>query len=446
MFLLVPFFYIYQHNATLLVIQAFFISFSAVPIYLTFRRVVQDEYGKYGLAMVVLYELSPIAIGPISFDFHLMALMPFFYLFALYFFVARRMIPFYLSIGAIVSIHAFFAIIAVFFIFSFYLIRYMKKGWLTEMIHRKRESIRIFLGFMVPVVILIVYLLFAEHMKSVISGSSFSITGINSLMIYLKNEYNISFTTGMLVHMLGAKLSLLAVALIGGGVFAMLSPLYLIPVIPYLLFAMFSGNAAYYTVGYQYTAMFSPMIFAGTIFGLKRVIVNLRGVRFSVKRFRTFIGFMVLALALFSFIISPISPEPTHIQDGNIASFSEFHVNRTSEALFILRDNISRTSTILTQNNLYPQFSKYSNAYLLYSYTSIGDLSSLIQRNFTYIIADRYSFFYNQTDLVGVSMKGLVEKLSLSDYGTYFNEFGIVVLKYEYSGPQYVINNGSLVN
>jgi hypothetical protein len=42
-------------------------------------------------------------------------------------------------------------------------------------------------------------------------------------------------------------------------------------------------------------------------------------------------------------------------------------------------------------------------------------------------------------------MKGLVEKLSMSGYGTYFNESGIVVLKYKYSGPQYVIENGSLV-
>ncbi len=203
MFLLVPFVYIYQHNATLLVLQAFFISFGAVPIYLTFRKVVPEDYRKYGFSLVVLYELSPVVIGPISFDFHLMALMPFFYLFALYFFVTRKMIPFYLSIAAIVSIHAFFAIIAVFFIFSLYLARYLRKRWLAEMIHRKMEALRIFAGFIVAVFILIAYLLFAEHMKSVISGSTFSITGINSLLIYLKNEYNISFTTGMLMHMFG---------------------------------------------------------------------------------------------------------------------------------------------------------------------------------------------------------------------------------------------------
>ena len=445
MFLLVPFVYIYQHNATLLVLQAFFISFGAVPIYLTFRKVVPEDYRKYGFSLVVLYELSPVVIGPISFDFHLMALMPFFYLFALYFFVARKMIPFYLSIAAIVSIHAFFALIAVFFIFSLYLARYVRKGWLAEMTHRKMEALRIFAGFIVAVVILIAYLLFAEHMKSVISGSSFSITGINSLFIYLKNEYNISFTTGMLMHMFGSKLSILAVALIGGGIFAILSPLYLIPVVPYLVFAMFSGNAAYYTEGYQYTAMFSSMIFAGAIFGLKRIMKSFGGVRSPIMKFRTFVVFLVLALAIFGFVLSPISPEPYHIQDGNIASFSEFHVNQTSEAVYLLRNNINRSSLILTQNNLYPQFSKYPDAYLLYSYTAIGNLSSLIQRNFTYIIADRYSFFYNQADLVGISMKGLVEKLSLSGYGTYFNESGIVVLKYKYSGPQYVIENGSLV-
>ena len=129
MFVLVPFFYIYQHNATLLVIQAFFISFGAVPLYLTYRKVVlNDEYRKYSLFLILLYELSPISTGPVSFDFHLMALMPFFYLFALYFFISRRYVSFYLSIGIIVSLHAFFAIIVVFFIFSLYIVRYMRRG------------------------------------------------------------------------------------------------------------------------------------------------------------------------------------------------------------------------------------------------------------------------------------------------------------------------------
>jgi hypothetical protein len=75
----------------------------------------------------------------------------------------------------------------------------------------------------------------------------------------------------------------------------------------------------------------------------------------------------------------------------------------------------------------------------------VGDLSNLMSRNFTYVIADRYSFNYNHTDLVGISMKELVEKLSSSNYGFYFDEFGIIVLKYEYSGPQLMMVNGSLV-
>ena len=42
-------------------------------------------------------------------------------------------------------------------------------------------------------------------------------------------------------------------------------------------------------------------------------------------------------------------------------------------------------------------------------------------------------------------MKELVEKLSSSNYGLYFDEFGIIVLKYEYSGPQLMMVNGRLV-
>lgn len=445
MFVLVPFFYIYQHNATLLVLQAFFISFGAVPLYLTYRKVVlNDEYRKYSIFLILLYELSPISTGPISFDFHLMALMPFFYLFALYFFISRRYVSFYLSIGIIVSLHAFFAIIVVFFIFSLYVLRYVKRGWIKEIMKRKRSTIRVLCGFILSVTIPIVYLIFAEHLKSSISGSSFSITGIGSLLIYLKNEYNISFTLNMLLLNHVTKIELLAITLLGGGFLALLSPLVLIPIIPYILFSMFSGNSAYYLAGYQYTAMFSPMIFVGSVYGIKKVAGKLRSAKYSGSGVKMVIVVFVLLICLVNFALSPISPEPVHVQNSNITSISDFHVNRTSEALFLIRDNINTSSLILTQNNLYPQFSKFPDAYLLYSYTSVGDLSNLMSRNFTYVIADRYSFNYNHTDLVGISMKGLVAKLSSSNYGFYFDEFGIIVLKYEYSGPQLMMVNGSL--
>jgi len=446
MFFLLPFYYIYQHNSTLLIIQAFSISFGAVPLYLAFRRICPETgYSIYGIFIVLVYELSPIAIGPISFDFHLMALMPFFYLSAFYFFLSRRMIPFYISIGAIVSIHAFFAIIAIFFIFSLYLARYVRRGCTKDMKNGIGKTIVVLSGFIVTAAILMAYLIFAEHMKSSISGSSFSITGINSLILYLKNQYNISFTLKMFLSAYRTKFGLLLIAVLGGGFLAVFYPIALIPIIPYLMFSMFSGNSAYYIAGYQYTAMFSPMIFAASVYGIKKVAVRLKGLRLPKHGVKTAIVIFVLIISVLNFALSPISPEPVHIESSNITGISQFHVNQTSEALFLLRDNINRSSTVLTQNNLYPQFSKFTDAYLLYSYNAIGNLSSMIYKNFTYIIADRYSPFYEQNDLVGISMKGLVQKLSLSDYGYYFNEFGIVVLKYAYSGPEYVMVNGTLV-
>ena len=80
---------------------------------------------------------------------------------------------------------------------------------------RKRSAIRVICGFILSVTIPIVYLIFAEHLKSVISGSSFSITGIGSLLIYLKNEYNISFTLNMLLLNHVAKIDLLAITYAG---------------------------------------------------------------------------------------------------------------------------------------------------------------------------------------------------------------------------------------
>jgi uncharacterized membrane protein len=445
-FFLVPFFYIYAHNATLLVLQAFFISFGAIPLYLSYRIVIPKiEHRIYGIFLVLVYEFSPISIGPISFDFHLMALMPFFYLFAIFFFLSRRMVPFYISIIAIVSIHAFFAIIVIFLITSIYISKYARRGWIREFINRKREGLAVIFSFFITVVALIGYLLFAEHMKSVINGSSMQITGVQSFLVYLKNEYNTSFSLKMLLFSSGSKFELLVLAILGGGFLAILSPLALFPVIPFFLFSAFSKNTAYYTAGYQYTAMFSPMIFSAAVFSLKKIFEGIRKIRFPKARIKMVIVVILVGVLAFNYAMSPISPDPVHIQSGNITSISEFHENNTSRALFLLRDNINSSSLILTQNNLYPQFSKFPDAYLLYSYSLTGNLTNLLERNFTFVIADSYSPFYNLSDLVGISMRELVHRLSSSDYGYYFNEYGIIVLKYHYSGPEYIMVHNRLV-
>ena len=77
---------IHPGPAILLILQAIFVSFAAMPLYLFGKKLLEmkinkpSKWHKSLLLLVVLgYFLSPLTQGLIFFDFHIMSFLPFFY-------------------------------------------------------------------------------------------------------------------------------------------------------------------------------------------------------------------------------------------------------------------------------------------------------------------------------------------------------------------------------
>ncbi len=444
-YVLAFFFWIFPHNATLLVIQSLFITFTAIPLYLTYMKLAGDS-GKFSnvFLLILCYELSPYSIGPIAFDFHLMALMPFFYAWALYFFVTKKPIGEAISLTLMISLHASFILFFILYLAATRITKYGKRGLFSQMRQNRKKTVFLLSIYIILFAVAMEYFLIATNIRDFYGVTQYgNITSFHAFLNYLNIRYRITYSFQSLETYSMYKLAFVLLVIISGGFYAVDSPLLMLPSIPYFLFAFFSLNVPYFVPGFQYTAMLSPVVFSASFVGLanmnKRQNLTNKKIQIMTRKIAT--GMIITAIILGGGI-GFYSPEGHTISSLAIGSSSaaasaqvlpsiyNFHYNMTSEAIFELRGNISSSSCLLTQNNLYPEFDAFPNAYLLYSYTSVGNLSNLYSRNFTYIIADEFSQFYYQNDSVGTSMEKFIQRVESSGkYSVYLEKNGIIALK-----------------
>ncbi len=444
-YVLAFFFWIFPHNATILVLQSLLITFTAIPLYLTYMKIAGNDSKFSAVFLLILcYEISPYSIGPIAFDFHLMALMPFFYAWALYFFVAKKPVGEGISLALMISLHASFIIFFLFYMTATRISRYAKRGLFTRMRQNLKKTVLLLSIYIALIFVAAEYFLIATNVRDFYGGTQYgNITSLHAFLNYLKIRYRITYSLQSLETYSSTKLVFLLFVIILGGFYAIFSPLLLLPSIPYFLFAFFSMNTAYFDPGFQYTAMLSPVIFAAAFVGLANMNKRQKNKKFlfRVPGRKVATGVMISAILVvagigyFSPVGSTIVSSSGSIFSGGLSaqvlpSIYNFHENMTSETIFELRGNISTNTCLLTQNNLYPEFDAFPNAYLLYSYTSVGNLSNLYSRNFTYIIADKFSNFYYQNALVGTSMARFIQHAESSgQYSIYLEKYGIIALK-----------------
>ena len=436
-YVLALFFWIFPHNSTLLVLQSLLITFSAIPLYLTYMKIAGKDSKFINVFVLILcYELAPYSIGPIAFDFHLMALMPFFYSWALYFFVTKKAVGEAISLAFMISLHASFILFFLLYMAATRISRYAKHGLFTRMRNDLKKTAILLSIYIVLILVSVEYFLIATNIRDFYGGTQYgNITSIHALLNYLNIRYRITYSLQSLETYSSTKLVFLLFVIILGGFYAIFSPLLLLPSIPYFLFAFLSLNNLYFDPGYQYTAMLSPVIFTASFVGLANMNKRQSNKKslFRVAGRTVAIGVMVSAIVVVSGIgyYSPIGGSISNSFSGQtLPSIYNFHDNMTSETIFELRENISSNTCLLTQNNLYPEFDAFPNAYLLYSYISVGNLSNLYSRNFTYIIADQSSNFYYQNVLVGTSMEQFIQHAESSGkYSIYIEKYGIIALK-----------------
>ncbi|WP_287961427.1 DUF2079 domain-containing protein [Acidiplasma sp.] len=453
-------FYFFPSEYTLLIIQSIFLSFSIIPLYyITDEILTRLENGSknkrikcstlkfISFIMPVAFILSPLTESPVYFDFHLMVFIPFFYFMALYYLLKAKRILYYIFLALIISLHSNFIFIAMMIILMEIILN--KRGIVTR---PRKLSNGMYFG--ISFAVLFSYYILAGFLKSYIghipeatyliiggSGSvSRSLTGFLTVLFY-----NPEKIISVLVANYDIKILFLILGFLAVDFLFIEYPAGLLPALPYFAYAMLSTYIPYYFIGFQYSMMFIPFVFIAGIFGIY-VILEKIDISPNFKKIKKYFKNSMLVIVLFSIIgfaiLSPLSPasmEPANIGyfSGNNKNINVAKINFMHEIKGIINNN----SSLITGNNIFPEFYKNYNA------TAFPDATiSEKVPYYKYLIAD---FSDSQTyvkNSQNISLAELAQEyISSGLYGILAEGYGIMVLKLNYTGsPElYVPSNNN---
>ena len=396
----VPIYYFFPSPISLMIYEDLFIVTGGYIVYLLSMQLLKDQIKSQKLLYLISigfllsYEFSPFTEGLISFSFHNIAFLPFFFLLAFYAFLTERRVLQIVSMAFIISLHANFiylvAILLLYELLFLHTSRGKKIGtWLSA--KSKPTGAKNFVYFIIFIVILYGYLIFAGFMKSDISGiSSFSAlpttgevgTPVSSpvalflLLFHNPGEFSLIIGTNS-----SGKIFYLNL-LFGSNIYLPLfSPLSLMLLLPYIMYAMPSSYVAYYQLGYQYSAMVVGAIYISAIIGAynlislgKYIYSNNKSIRLRAKKISAkihngnawlrVVSIIIIIILVISIPFGLLSP-PAIQQTGHGTMNDIFKENPDGAASFLINvsHNFSPNSYILTENSLMPYFSNDINAY-----------------------------------------------------------------------------------
>ncbi len=446
LFLLVIPYYLYPHAFTLLIIQGFAIGLSAYVLYLLsleiMNKLKDSRTGKYtdgrviSFVIALAFLLSPLTESPIFFDFHLMVFLPLFFFMALYFFVRGNIILNIIFTGLIVSLHSAYVFIAIMLvIFELFI-----NSTLTLNISKRKIVSAGYLA--ISIVALGLYFVLAGITKTHIAGVSVVLpaihvsgsTGPASLLLDIFT--NPTFVLKLLTSNYYLKLIVLFFGL-GGYAFLFLRyPKSIFLFVPYIFYAMFSIYQPYYTIGYQYTMMFIPMIAVSAIMGI--YIMIKKSDRHTSYRKQVNIALAaIIIISLFGFSVA------TPLVSGNAMDPSMYSmVNEMNNQTFMhqiefekeIAASINKNARIVTENSIFPLFGNDPNA-TAFPYTSDIVVNGSYYQYLIIDLNSQWSYDTANIDSSHISLYQLDQQYMLSgDYGIYAHGYGITVLEKGYTG------------
>ena len=396
----VPIYYLFPSPISIMIYEDLFIVMGGYIVYLLSMELLKDQIKSQKLLYLVsigfllAYEFSPFTESLISFSFHNMAFLPFFFLLAFYAFLTERRVLQIVSLAFIISLHANFIYIVAILLFYEFLFLHRSMGkkigtWLSA--KSKPTGIKNFSYFLIFIAVLYGYLLFAGFMKLDIAGiSSFSVlpttgesgTPVSSpIALLLLLFHNPGEFTSIIGTNSGEKIFYLNL-LFGSNIYLPLfSPVSLILLLPYIMYAMPSSYGAYYQLGYQYSAMVVGAIYISAIIGTYNLIslgkyiynhnkyIRLQARKVSAKmhngdawlRVAGVIIIVILVISIPFGLLSP--PSIQHTSHGTMNDIFKESPDGAASFLINVSHNLPPNSYILTENSLMPYFSNDIHAY-----------------------------------------------------------------------------------
>ena len=401
-FLQLPFYYIFPSPITIMVLENIFIAMAGYIVYLLSMTLLKDHIKSVrilfllSIGFLLSYEFSPFSESLVSFPFHNMAFLPFFFLLAFYAFLTERRVLHIVSIVFIISLHANFVYIAaILLLYEFLFIHTFRGERIGTWLSRKTGpgGIRNFAYFIIFVGLLYGYLVLSGIMKLHLAGiSSVSVlptTGETGTpagspigLIFLLFEKPGEFIS-IIWSNHGYKIFFFNLLFKSNLYLPLSSPLSLILSLPYVMYAMPSSTASYYQLGYQYSAMVLGAIYISAILGLynllrlsKYIFTHLKTVPVSIRhilRIRLFkeitgISIVTVLIAIILVISIPYgilsTPDIQNTSHGSVMNNIYKEVPDGSAVFLMnLSESLSPNSYILTENTLMPYFSNFLHIY-----------------------------------------------------------------------------------
>ncbi len=425
-FVQLPIYFLFPSPIAIMVFEDIFIAIAGYIVYLISVKMFQGHIKSekiiflISIGFLLSYEFSPFSESLVSFPFHNMAFLPFFFLLAFYAFLSERRILHIVSIIFIISLHAnFIYIVATLLLYEFLFLHTFRGKDINVWISRKSNPgwVKNFSYFVIILLLLYGYIVLAGTLKLYFQGiytfSLFPSTGetgtpVSSPFQLLALLFN---NPGKFMSIIGTnsgnKIFYINLLFKDNFYLPAFSPLSLILTLPYLIYAVPSSYAPYYRLGYQYSAMIIGAIYVSAIIGTYNLIRLLRYIhshyRDAIPRIFTnsrkikgqqivisIVSIIIIVILIISIPYGIFSPPS--IQQANYSEMQDMYreiPDGTVPFLINVSNHISDNSYILTENTLMPYFSNH-----LYVYAtpfSPGYIQNLSK--FQYIIIQNNSFW-----------------------------------------------------
>ncbi len=406
--LLVPFYAIFPHPATLLVLQSFIIALGAVPLYLLAKGELNE---RLALLLSLLYLAHPLLLGANLFDFHFEAFVPVTLLSTIYFLKKNNLRFYTFSLFLSLMSHEYVAFLAILIILYEVVIKIRTKDELKKI--APYAILTIFLS--------ITWIFLASAVHSYLRPPE---TQSMNVLAPILGEIGrplqlLSYLTGDLYTKFSYLTLLLAPLL-----FTSFFSSYLLLIVPWLLFAFTLNYPPYYAIGYQYSLVIIPFVYLSSIYGMKRLLR-------SNSSMQKIFSKLILFSALFFLVSTATLMQPKAVEIERI----EF----ANSIISLIPENAS----VLTTNNLFPHVSNrfdawvlpfsYEEPYPLY-YTGISEvwknyaLKTLNETHPDFVLLD-LSIGETQNMRLIIS-----ELLAKGSYGVYAYAEDFLLLKDNYEG------------
>ncbi|MCK4798740.1 MAG: DUF2079 domain-containing protein [Spirochaetes bacterium] len=398
-YLLAPFYALFQNPVTLLILQSMFLASSAVPLYLIAKKRLNNNFLSVIISIVFL--LFPALHGLNTYDFHgLVFFIPIFF-FMFYFLETKRMKLFWLFfvLALITREDTPVTLIGV-GLYIYFIMKNQKLG------------ISISVSSIIYFLIVLSIMTATEGSDNYLDLALPESQGFTGTLITLfTNPFftfkNIFFNTDKLLYLFQIFLPVLFLPF-----FAIKK---MIIAIPGFAIILLGGNAAFYSIGFQYSAHIIPMIFILTIAGIENIQHKWPQLKYTAIAI-TLLSAGILMNYEFGLILSKRFPGIPKASEREKIAYSFFQ-------------DIPGNASVVTNARLYPHLSGREMINLIYR----------IDEGIEYVLTDiyppspaldLYETVYRGHMLDENRVKSIIFRLMNSgDYGVVKYNKGFLLLK-----------------